>query len=145
MKFILNLLIFFSFITTLGAQQQKPNVLFIAVDDLRPELGCYGQSQIKSPNIDKLAESGLTFNKSYCNIPVCGASRASIMSGIRPNRHRFVNFDCWQDKDVPGVVSLPMQFKNNGYKTVSLGKVYHHSTDGQGSWNKIWSPASSNN
>ncbi|MDX1285875.1 MAG: sulfatase, partial [Draconibacterium sp.] len=87
-----------------------------------------------------LAESGLTFNRSYCNIPVCGASRASILSGIRPNRHRFLNYDCWQDKDVPGVVSLPMHFKNNGYKTISLGKVYHHSKDGQGSWNKIWSP-----
>lgn len=124
----------------LKAQEKKPNVLFIAVDDLRPELACYGQSHIKSPNIDKLAESGLTFNRAYCNIPVCGASRASILSGIRPNRHRFLNYDCWQDKDVPGLVSLPMHFKNNGYTTVSLGKVYHHATDGAGSWNKLWSP-----
>lgn len=122
------------------AQEKKPNILFIAVDDLRPELGCYGQSHIKSPNIDKLAESGLMFNRAYCNIPVCGASRASILSGIRPNRHRFLNYDCWQDKDVPGVVSLPMHFKNNGYSTVSLGKVYHHATDGSGSWDKRWSP-----
>lgn len=129
------LIVFAGFIS---AQNNKPNVLFIAVDDLRPELACYGQSQIKSPNIDKLAESGLTFNRSYCNIPVCGASRASILSGIRPNRHRFLNFDCWQDKDVPGVVSLPMHFKNNGYTTISLGKVYHHKTDGIGSWNKVW-------
>lgn len=126
----------------LFAQQQKTNVLFIAVDDLRPELECYGKTHIKSPNIDKLSGAGLTFNRSYCNIPVCGASRASILSGIRPNRHRFLNYDCWQDKDVPGVVSLPMHFKNNGYKTVSLGKVYHHSTDGQGSWHKVWSPPS---
>ena len=126
----------------LSAQNEKrPNVLFIAVDDLRPELGCYGQSQIKSPNIDKLAESGLTFNRSYCNIPVCGASRASILSGIRPNRNRFLNYSCWQDKDVPGVVSLPMHFKNNGYHTTSLGKIYHHKGDGQGSWSeKPWEP-----
>lgn len=142
MKSILNLTLFSLVLLTVEAQQ-KPNVLFIAVDDLRPELGCYGQSQIVSPNIDKLAESGLMFNRSYCNIPVCGASRASILSGIRPNRHRFVNYDCWQDKDVPGVVSLPMHFKNNGYTTISLGKVYHHGKDGQGSWNKIWAPASS--
>jgi iduronate 2-sulfatase len=123
------------------AQNKKPNVLFIAVDDLRLELGCYGQSHIKSPNIDKLAESGLIFNRAYCNIPVCGASRASILSGIRPNRNRFLNYSCWQDKDVPGVVSLPMHFKNNGYQTVSLGKIYHHPTDGMGSWSETpWFP-----
>ncbi|NQU53989.1 MAG: sulfatase [Bacteroidetes bacterium] len=137
------ILLFSLFIATfsLTAQNKKPNVLFIAVDDLRPELGCYGQSHIKSPNIDKLAESGLTFNRAYCNIPVCGASRASILSGIRPNRNRFLNFSCWQDQDVSGIVSLPMHFKNNGYKTVSLGKIYHHPTDGQGSWSeKPWLP-----
>ena len=134
--------IFFIFSTGVSAQNtKKPNVLFIAVDDLRPELGCYGQAQIKSPNIDKLAESGLTFNRAYCNIPVCGASWASTLSGIRPNRNRFLDFNCWQDKDVPGVLSLPMHFKNNGYTTVSLGKIYHHITDGKGSWTETpWFP-----
>ncbi|MBT3384371.1 MAG: sulfatase [Prolixibacteraceae bacterium] len=137
--FLLLFLLTFGFTNT--QSQNKPNVLFIAVDDLRPELGCYGQSHIKSPNIDKLAESGLVFNRAYCNIPVCGASRASIMSGIRPNKHRFLNYSCWQDLDVPGIVSLPMHFKNNGYKTVSLGKIYHHITDGKGSWSETpWSP-----
>lgn len=131
--------IFLLFAASISAQE-KPNVLFIAVDDLRPELGSFGQSHIKSPHIDKLSESGLTFNRSYCNIPVCGASRASILSGIRPNRHRFLNYNCSQDKDVPGVVSLPMHFKNNGYKTISLGKIYHHAADGKGSWDKVWSP-----
>lgn len=123
--------------------QNQPNVLFIAVDDLRPELGCYGKSQIKSPNIDKLAESGILFTRSFCNIPVCGASRASLLSGLRPNQHRFLNFSCFQDKDVPGVVSLPMHFRNNGYTTVSLGKVYHHETDGMGSWDRVWRPSPS--
>ena len=122
------LLFIFSWAFVNAQNKDKPNVLFIAVDDLRPELGCYGEVQIKSPNIDKLAESGLMFNRAYCNIPVCGASRSSIMSGLRPNRHRFVNYDTWQDKEVPGTVSLPMHFKNNGYTTVSLGKVYHHIT-----------------
>jgi iduronate 2-sulfatase len=126
---------------TNAQNENQPNVLFIAVDDLRPELGCYGQSHIQSPHIDKLAESGLTFNRAYCNIPVCGASRASILSGIRPNRTRFLDYSCRQDEDVPGVVSLPMHFKNNGYKTVSLGKIYHHQNDGQGSWSETpWSP-----
>jgi iduronate 2-sulfatase len=124
------------------AQNQKqPNVLFIAVDDLRPELGCYGQAHIQSPNMDKLAEGGLTFNRAYCNIPVCGASRASLLSGIRPNRIRFVDFACRLDDDVPGVVSLPMHFKNNGYHTVSLGKIFHHQNDGKGSWSESpWIP-----
>lgn len=123
-----------------SAQNEKPNVLFIAVDDLRPELGCYGQEHIKSPHIDKLASEGLIFNRAYCNIPVCGASRASLLSGIRPNRNRFLDYKTWQDKDVPGAVSLPMHFKNNGYSTVSLGKIYHHFTDGKGSWNTQWMP-----
>ncbi|HSH19971.1 MAG TPA: sulfatase-like hydrolase/transferase, partial [Draconibacterium sp.] len=121
-KFFYITLFSFLFFGNASSQNSKrPNVLFIAVDDLRPELGCYGKSYIKSPNIDKLAKSGLTFNRAYCNIPVCGASRASILTGIRPNRSRFVNYDCWQDKEVPGTVSLPMHFKNNGYYTVSLG------------------------
>ena len=114
--------------------KNKPNVLFIAVDDLRPELGCYGQSQIKSPNIDKLAESGLLFNRSYCNVPVCGASRASLLSGVRPNRNRFADAHISQDEELPGVLSLPMHFKNNGYYTVSLGKIYHKRPDAIGSW-----------
>ena len=143
MKKILYLSVFLALIfTCLNAQNtKKPNVLFIAVDDLRPELGCYGQTHIKSPNIDKLSESGLTFNRAYCNIPVCGASRASTLSGIRPNRNRFLDFNCWQDEDVPGTVSLPMHFKNNGYTTISLGKIYHHITDGKGSWTETpWFP-----
>lgn len=124
------------------AQNQKqPNVLFIAVDDLRPELGCYGKTQIQSPNIDKLAESGLLFNRAYCNVPVCGASRASLLSGIRPTRTRFENYDSKQDEDVPGVASLPMHFKNHGYTTVSLGKIYHNRNDGKGSWSELpWFP-----
>ncbi|WP_206610072.1 sulfatase [Maribellus luteus] len=122
--------------------EARPNILFIAVDDLRPELGCYGASHIKSPHIDQLATEGMVFNRSYCNVPVCGASRASLLSGIRPDRQRFLNFSCWQDKDVPGVVSLPMYFKNNGYRTLSLGKIYHHREDGKGSWSEHpWYPS----
>ena len=135
-------LLVFLIISSLYAKEKKPNVLFIVLDDLRPELGCYGHNQVHSPNIDKLAQSGLMFTRSYCNIPVCGASRASVLSGIRPNQQRFLNFSCWQDKDVPGIVSLPMHFKNNGYYTVSKGKVYHHfSLDGKGSWSETpWYP-----
>jgi arylsulfatase A-like enzyme len=119
----------------------KPNVLFIAVDDLRPELGCYGRSQIKSPNIDRLAKSGTLFANAYANFPVCGPSRASLMSGIYPSNNRFLTWNCSQDVDVPGIVSLPMHFRNNHYQTVSLGKIYNNFEDGKGSWSKIlWEP-----
>ncbi|CAM4240614.1 sulfatase [Zobellia roscoffensis] len=122
-------------------KKEKPNVLFIIVDDLRPELGCYGQSQIVSPNIDQLAKTGLTFTNAYCNVPVCGASRASILTGLRPNRNRFVGAFTHQDEEVPGIISLPMHFKNNGYNTMSLGKVYHNLDDGKGSWSTTpWLP-----
>lgn len=96
---------------TLAQNSQKPNILFIAVDDLKPELGCYGQAQIKSTNIDKLAETGLIFNRTYCNVPVCGASRAGLLSGVRPNRYRFASAHICQDEELPGVVSLPMHLK----------------------------------
>ncbi len=118
----------------------KPNILFIAVDDLRPELGCYGKDYIKSPNIDRLAASGIIFTDAYVNYPVCGPSRASMLSGIYPGTNRFTKWNCDQDNDVPGLVSLPMLFRNNNYKTVSLGKVYNNFGDGKGSWNEEWRP-----
>jgi iduronate 2-sulfatase len=116
----------------------KPNILFIAVDDLRPELGCYGKSYIKSPNIDRLAKAGIVFTNAYANYPVCGPSRASMLSGIYPTSSRYNKWNCSQDMDVPGVVSLPMHFRNNNYQTVSLGKVYNNFEDGKGSWDKNW-------
>ena len=116
----------------------KPNILFIAVDDLRPQLGVYGQAQIKSPNIDKLAGQGLVFNRAYCNVPVCGASRASLLTGARPTRHRFINARTSKDVDYPEAVSLPMLFKNNGYTTISNGKIYHHHNDDSLAWDENW-------
>jgi hypothetical protein len=65
-----------------SSSDSQPNVLFIVVDDLRPELGCYGKTHILSPNIDNLASNGVLFDRAYCNMPVCGASRASLMTGI---------------------------------------------------------------
>jgi arylsulfatase A-like enzyme len=122
--------------------KKKNNVLFIAVDDLRPELGCYGNTQIVSPNIDRLAAGGLKFVHAYCNVPVCGASRASLLTGVRPHRHRFVDYKTWADKDLPGHLSLPRYLKGHGYHTVSLGKVYHHHRqDDINAWSeKPWFP-----
>jgi choline-sulfatase len=118
----------------------KPNILFIAVDDLRPELNCFGASQIKSPNLDKLADESLVFKRAYCNVPTCGASRASLLTGARPTRHRFITYSTQKDKDLPQVTSLPMNFKNNGYTTISNGKVFHHANDDSLAWHEIWRP-----
>ena len=91
----------------------SPNVLFIAVDDLRPELNCFGAKHIKSPRIDNLAEEGMMFTRAYCNIPVCGASRASLMTGIKPTRSRFVNYHTRTEVDLPGALTMPAYFKKN--------------------------------
>ena len=120
---------------------KKPNVLFIAVDDLRPQLNCYGHKQMLSPNIDRLAAAGVTFLRSYCQVPVCGASRASLLTGVRPTRDRFINYNVWAEKDLPGALSLPKHFRNNGYHTISNGKVFHHSNDCMDSWSETpWRP-----
>lgn len=124
-------------------QKEKPNILFIAVDDLRPELNIYGADQIKSPNLDQLAAEGFKFNRAYCNIPVCGASRASLLSGARPTLNRFIGFPSKKDEDYPEATSLPMHFKNNGYTTISNGKVYHHAYDDSLAWDEIWHANSS--
>lgn len=121
-------------------KNDRPNILFIAVDDLRPEINCFGASQIISPNLDRLAEQSLIFNRAYCNIPTCGASRASLLSGTRPTRHRFVTYDTRKDNDIPNAVSLIMQFKNSGYRTISNGKVYHFVNDDSLAWDEIWRP-----
>ena len=116
----------------------KPNILFIAVDDLRPELNFYGANHIQSPNLDKLAGESLVFNRAYCNIPVCGASRASLMTGARPTRKRFINAHIKKDEDYPEAVSLPMLLRNNGYTTISNGKIYHYNKDDANAWNDIY-------
>lgn len=126
---------------SMGKESKKPNVLFIAVDDLRPQLGCYGHKQMHSPNIDKLAGQGIQFNRSFCNVPVCGASRASLMTGSRPTRDRFLGYSTWAEKDLPGVTSLPEHFKKHGYHTISNGKIFHHTNDCREGWSEDpWRP-----
>ena len=124
-----------------AAEPARPNVLFIAVDDLRPQLKCYGQQQMHSPHIDRLAASGVLFERAYCMVPTCGASRASLMTGIRPARRRFVSYQTWAEKDAPGITTLNTQFKQHGYTTLSLGKVFHHPGDNAGGWSEpAWRP-----
>ena len=124
-----------------AADKKTPNVLFIAVDDLRPQLGCYGHKQMISPNIDRLASEGVTFLRSYCQVPVCGASRASLLTGTRPTRDRFLGYATWAERDLPGALSVAEHFKNNGYHTISNGKIFHHRSDCRNSWSEDpWHP-----
>ncbi|QHI68279.1 sulfatase [Tichowtungia aerotolerans] len=114
----------------------KPNILMIAVDDLRPELNLFGEQGMVTPNFDRLAARGTVFQRAYCQFAVCGPSRASLMSGLRPNRERFV-IDRRQpdiDTDAPGTLTLSRYLKENGYKTQSLGKIYHSRDDNMEGW-----------
>lgn len=119
----------------------RPNVLFIAVDDLRPQLGCYGMQHMHSPNIDRLAASGVLFERAYCMVPTCGASRASLLTGVRPARNRFVSYLTVAEQDAPGTTTFNTHFKSNGYYTVSLGKVFHNLKDNAQGWSEpAWRP-----
>jgi iduronate 2-sulfatase len=145
MKKILLFLFATSGITILGfklKKEEKPNILFIVADDLRPELGTYGAMHIKSPNIDKFATSSIVFERAFCNIPVCGASRASFLSGTRPGRFRYYSAYDYLNKQFPGAKSMPRVFKENGYTTVSNGKIFHNKEDEASAWDEMWSAPS---
>ena len=117
--------------------KRRPNVLFIAIDDLRPELGTYG-TDVLTPNIDRLAASGVRFDQAYCQQAVCGASRLSLMSGLYPIRTGEQTFHVsgWRDRH-PNVVTMNQHFGQQGYQTIGLGKIYHgHS--GRGVDPKNW-------
>ena len=114
-----------------------PHILFFIIDDLRPELGCYGREHMKTPNIDRLADRGVLFERAFVQVPVCGASRASMMTGLYPTPERFVNYYSHAMKDAPGIADLPGWLKSKGYVTHSNGKVYHHKDDNTASWDDI--------
>jgi iduronate 2-sulfatase len=115
------------------------NVLFIAVDDLRPELGCYGSEYMKTPNTDRLAASGLLFERAYCQVAVCNPSRSSVLSGTRPDTTRVFDNQHFMRPNLPDVISLPQHFKNHGYTSLSLGKIFHHSEREPGDDPQSWS------
>ena len=117
-----------------AGQSPKLNVLFIAVDDLRPELGCYGVPVIQSPNIDALARKGVVFDNAFCQQAVCSPSRTSLLTGLRPDTTKVWDLSTHFRKALPDVVTLPQYFKNNGYFTEAMGKIFHHGLDDPPSW-----------
>jgi len=125
-------------------QSERPNVLFIAVDDLRPQLACYGRTQMKTPHLDQLARRGVLFERAYCMVPTCGASRAAMMTSIRPAPGRFVSYTARADQDTPEATTLNTHFQSNGYTTVSLGKIFHYPADNKQGWSEPpWRPQAS--
>ncbi len=115
----------------LHADAKKPNVLFIAVDDMNNDLGCYGVPLVKSPNIDRLAKEGVTFERAYCQFPLCSPSRSSVMTGLRPDTIRVFDLKYHFRQDMPEAVTLSQLFKNNGYYAARVGKIFHYGNPGQ--------------
>ncbi|WP_344787739.1 sulfatase [Postechiella marina] len=117
---------------------KKPNILFLAIDDLRPEIGAYGSEIAITPNLDKLASHGLLFNRAYCQEPICSPSRASLMTGSRPETINVIeNFTYFREAN-PDIVTIPQHFIKYGYETVHTGKIFHKPSwaDNEKSWSR---------
>ncbi len=120
----------------IAADAQHPNVLFIAVDDLRPELGCYGNAHIKSPHIDALAQRSIMFTRAYCQQAVCNPSRASLLTGLRPDSTKVWDLVTHFRDTIPDVVTLPQHFRKHGYRAVAYGKIFHNPLPDADSWDE---------
>ena len=118
---------------------QKLNVLFIAVDDLKPWVSAYGDKHAKTPGMDKLAKEGIVFKSSYCQQAICAATRASIMTGLRPDKTKIWDLVTDFRQVNPNVVSMPQYFKNMGYETAAMGKIFHVESVGPGHDAPSWS------
>ncbi len=135
---LLSALLFLGGLTKVAsAETDRPNVLFIAVDDLNDWIGCLGgHPDCRSPNIDRLAKRGVLFTRSYCAAPACNPSRAALMTGRRPSTSGvYLNSQPWRPA-MPGVVTLPQHFMQHGYDVLGSGKIYHGRYDDDASWHR---------
>lgn len=118
------------------AAQPKRNVLFIAVDDMRPDLGCYGVKHARTPQIDRLAARGIVFDRAYCAQAVCSPSRTAILTGLRPDSTKVWDLETHFRDAQPACVTLPQHFRTQGYRTVGLGKIEHRGLEDGASWSE---------
>ena len=125
---------------TASLQAAKPNVLFIAIDDLNDWIGCLGgHPQARTPNLDQLAKRGMLFTRAYCAAPACNPSRASLMTGILPSTSGvYHNSQPWRPA-MPGAATLPQHFTKHGYWSAGAGKIYHGAFPDPASWQEYFS------
>ncbi|WP_169816998.1 sulfatase [Paraurantiacibacter namhicola] len=116
------------------AAPERPNVLFIQIDDLRPDLGIYGHPTAQTPNMDALGRSGMVFDNGIVSQAVCGPSRAALMTGLRPDTTGITDLKTPVDEAVPNAVTMLDMFKGAGYETLGIGKIYHHADDDADGW-----------
>lgn len=114
----------------------RPNILFVSIDDLRPALGAYGDSIALTPHIDQLAAEGMTFRQTFCQAAVCAPSRASLMTGVRPDSTRVWHLGDKFREINPDAVTMPQHFARHGYHTVNLGKIFHNYMPDSVSWHE---------
>jgi iduronate 2-sulfatase len=114
------------------------NVLFIAVDDLKPRVGCYGDPLAKTPNIDRLAAQGMVFDRAYCQQAVCSPSRTALLTGLRPDTTRIYDLNTHFRLNLPNALTLPQHFKQCGYFTQGFSKIYHGGLEDPQSWSVPW-------
>ncbi|MEJ6982272.1 sulfatase [Pedobacter sp. P351] len=129
--------------SALPAPKTTYNVLFIAADDLRPELGAYGVKMVRTPNIDKIASRGTRFDRAYAQYPVCNPSRTSFLTGRYPTQTGVMNNNDYFRRTHPDYITLPQYFKQNGYVTLRSGKIFHGGIDDQPSWTDGGEPVNS--
>ncbi|MFN0101962.1 MAG: sulfatase [Bryobacteraceae bacterium] len=120
-----------TFLLAAAQLRRRPNVLFIATDDMNNALGCYGHPVVKSPNLDRLAARGVRFDRAYTQFAFCSPSRSSLMTGLGPDTTKVYNLQKHFREALPNVVTLSQCFKNNGYFAARAGKIYHYGNPGQ--------------
>jgi iduronate 2-sulfatase len=128
---------------------EKKHVLFIAVDDLTDTLGCYGDLMARTPHIDALASSGVMFTRAYNQLPLCNPTRASVMTGRRPDEIKVYDLDAHFRDTLPNVLTLPQVFMKHGWTAARAGKIYHYNVpasigtnghDDPPSWQEVFNP-----
>ena len=121
------------------ANGTKKNILFISIDDLKPLLSNYGESQMITPNFDRLAKMGMTFTNAHVQYAVCGPSRASVMTGANPDKTKVWDLHTDFRESAPSLVSMPEYLISQGYETTAVGKIYHKGSSAKGHDGKSWS------